>query len=113
MNQVIGDLRPVERRLQTLAGKRVAAEHLEPSDASTRARSRERFLHARWIPPQRADVVAVAEQPGNQQRAGEAARPGYKDAHLGWMMTLPSRPPLAALENDQLVRVGDRAGGGR
>ena len=81
MDQVIGNLDPVQRPRQSLAREGVASDDLRLRGVDARALACQRFTHPCRVTTERADGVPVGEQPGHQKRADEATGATDEDPH--------------------------------
>ncbi len=75
MDQVVGDVDPVERLLEAGAGDGVADD------------DRERDLDAARVAREAAQLVALPPQPSREARADESADARYQDSHAPDSMT--------------------------
>jgi hypothetical protein len=88
MNQVVGDLDPVQGPPEPGAREDVAADHLDRPRIARRLG--EGYVRASRVAGQGAQLVPLGEQSWSERRADEAAGPCDEDAHLAGMMTPPS-----------------------
>ncbi|CAB4948012.1 unannotated protein [freshwater metagenome] len=80
VHEVVGDVDAVERLVQALSRRHVAAHH------------RDVVGDARGVPGEGADVVALREEAGDQRRSREPAGTGDEDAHRIHHGGLRARP---------------------